>query len=175
MGLVGGGEWDEEPVVDLGVEDGDADAVRGEGVAVGVREAVDESGQAEAAEVVGHLAGAVVAAEESGDQDAEVLVGEAGCGEQCLAEGAGQGHDPRITEPQGRGPAPLRVHGGVRDPLKGWTREDTALADTFSIQDPAVDRTGFRVKVVQVRQAGVAAQVTRALSEGSRCASRGRL
>jgi hypothetical protein len=49
----------------------------------------------------------------------------------------------------------------VRDPLKGWTREDTALADTFSIQYPAVDRTGFGLQVGQVRQSGVAAQVTR--------------
>ena len=32
--MVGGGAWDEEPVVDLGVEDGDADAVAGDGVAV---------------------------------------------------------------------------------------------------------------------------------------------
>jgi hypothetical protein len=47
----------------------------------------------------------------------------------------------------------------VRDPLKGWTREDTALADTFSIQDPAVDRTGFGLQVSQVRQSGVAAQI----------------
>jgi hypothetical protein len=54
----------------------------------------------------------------------------------------------------------MRIDGGVRDPLKGWTREDTALADTFSIQYPAVDRTGFGLKLVQVRQAGVAAQVT---------------
>ena len=30
LGLVGGGERDEEPVVDLGVEDGDADAVAGQ-------------------------------------------------------------------------------------------------------------------------------------------------
>ena len=44
--MVGGGEWDEESVVEFGVEDGDADAVAGEGVAVGVGEAVDESGQA---------------------------------------------------------------------------------------------------------------------------------
>ncbi len=41
--LVGGGERDEQPVVDLGVEDGDADAVGGEGVAVGVREPADEA------------------------------------------------------------------------------------------------------------------------------------
>jgi hypothetical protein len=38
LGLVGGGERDQQPVIDLGVEDGDADAVAGEGVAVGVRE-----------------------------------------------------------------------------------------------------------------------------------------
>ena len=34
--LVGGGERDEQPVVDFGVEDRDADAVAGECVAVGV-------------------------------------------------------------------------------------------------------------------------------------------
>jgi hypothetical protein len=62
-----------------------------DGVAVGVRQAVDESGQPQAAEVVGHLAGAVVAAEQPGDQDTEVLVGEEGCGEQRLAECAGPG------------------------------------------------------------------------------------
>ena len=38
LGLVGGGERDQEPVVDLGVEDGDADAVGGEHVVVGVRD-----------------------------------------------------------------------------------------------------------------------------------------
>ena len=36
--LVGGGEWNEQSVVDLGVGDGDADAIGGEGVVVGVRE-----------------------------------------------------------------------------------------------------------------------------------------
>jgi predicted ATPase/class 3 adenylate cyclase len=123
-------ERDQEPVVDLGVEDGDPDAIGGEHVPVGVREPADEPAEAEPPQVVGHLAGGVGAAEQPGDQDAQVLVGEAGCGEQCLAEGAGQGHDPRIAEPQGRGPPPLRVHGGVRDPLKGWARKDGALAGT---------------------------------------------
>src|SRR5215472_7335537 len=51
LGLVGGGERDEEPVVDLGVEDGDADAVVGEHVAVGVREPADQAVEAEAARV----------------------------------------------------------------------------------------------------------------------------
>jgi hypothetical protein len=60
---------------------------------------VDEAGQAQAAQVVGHLAGAVVAAEQSGDQGAQALVGETGCGEQRLAQCAGQGHDPRIAKP----------------------------------------------------------------------------
>lgn len=62
------------------------------------------------------------------------FVREAGRGEQRLAQGAGQGHDPRIAEPQGRSPPLLRIDGGVRDPLKGWARKDGALAGTFSIQ-----------------------------------------
>jgi hypothetical protein len=31
----------------------------------------------------------------------------------------------------------------VRDPLKGWTRKDAALADAFSIEQAMVDGTGF--------------------------------
>jgi phenylacetate-CoA ligase len=46
LGLVRGGERDEQPVVDLGVEDGDADAVLGQGVAVGVREPADQAFEA---------------------------------------------------------------------------------------------------------------------------------
>ena len=128
---------------DLGIEDGDPDAVAGQGVAVGVREPADEPGQPEPAQVVGHLPGGVGAAEQPGDQDAEVLVGEAGCGEQGVAEGAGQGHDPRITEPQGRGPPPFCINGGVRDPLKGWARKDGALAGTFGIQYAPVGGAGL--------------------------------
>jgi hypothetical protein len=30
----------------------------------------------------------------------------------------------------------------VRDPLEGWTREDAALADPFSIEQAAVGDTG---------------------------------
>src|SRR4051812_12759399 len=141
--LVGRDEWGEEPVVDLGVEDGDPDAVVGEPVAVGSWLSADEPGQPQPSQVVGHLVGAVVAAEQPGDQDTQAFVGEAGRGEQRLAQGAGQGHDPRIAEPEGRGPATRRVDGGVRDPLKGWSREDAALTDPFSIQDSAVAGTGL--------------------------------
>jgi hypothetical protein len=55
--LVGSRERDEHPVIDLGVEDGDVDAVGGEGVAVGIGNAADER-----------------AAEQPGDQDTQVLV-----------------------------------------------------------------------------------------------------
>jgi hypothetical protein len=54
----------------------------------------------------------------------------------------------------------------VRDPLKGGTRKHTALADTFSIQDPAVACTGFALELVEVGQAGVAAQVAGGVDHG---------
>ena len=50
--LVGGHERAEQPVVELGVEDGELDAVVGEGVLVGALDPVDEAGQAEPAQVV---------------------------------------------------------------------------------------------------------------------------
>jgi hypothetical protein len=41
----------------------------------------------------------------------------------------------------------------VRDPLKGWARKDSALADTFSFHDAVVDRTGLGRQFVEVLQA----------------------
>jgi hypothetical protein len=47
----------------------------------------------------------------------------------------------------------------VRDPLKGWTREDAARTDTFSLKDSAVAGTGLGLQVVEVAQPGLAAKV----------------
>src|SRR5271169_2099117 len=106
LGLAGGQQGPQEPVVDLGVEDRGADAVGGQDVVVGAGDPADQPGQAEPAQVVGHLAGGVGGVQQSGHQGAQALVGDAGGCEQCLAQGAGQAHDPRIAEPQGRGPPP---------------------------------------------------------------------
>jgi hypothetical protein len=47
----------------------------------------------------------------------------------------------------------------VRDPLEDWIRKDTALAGTFSVQQPGVDRTRPGLELIKVGQATVAAQV----------------
>ena len=110
-------------------------ARRGESVAVVARDAGDESVDPEPAEVVAGLVhGVGRAAEQPGHQGAQALVGDAGDGGQGGAQGAGQGLDPRVAEPQGRGPPAILGEGGPCDPLKGWTRQDAALTDTFSIE-----------------------------------------
>jgi hypothetical protein len=62
-----------------------------------------------------------------------------------------------------RGPPPVRVHGGVRNPLKGWAREDGALVGTFSFQCAAVAGTCPVLEFGQVGQPGIAAEVEGAL------------
>ena len=52
------------------------------------------------------------------------------------------------------------------DPLKGWTRQDAALADPFSIEQAAVDRAGFGLKFVEVVQAALAAPVVGVVDDG---------
>ncbi|MFD1535365.1 hypothetical protein, partial [Pseudonocardia aurantiaca] len=54
----------------------------------------------------------------------------------------------------------------MRDPLKGWTRKDAALTDPFSIEQATVDRTGSGLKLRQVVQAALAAQVIRVVDHG---------
>ncbi len=54
----------------------------------------------------------------------------------------------------------------MRDPLKGWTGKDTALADPFSIEQAAVGCAGFGLSFVEVVQAALAAQVVGVVDHG---------
>ena len=98
-------------------------------------------------------------AEQCGHQGAQALVGDAGDGEHAGTQGAGQGLDPRVAEPQGRGPPAILGDGGLRDPLKGWTRKDAALTDTFSIEQCGVDRTRPELQLVKVGQPAPTAHI----------------
>ena len=104
--------------------------------------------------------------EQSGHQGAQAPVGDAGDGAQGDAQGAGQGLDPKNAETHGCSSPPLRGDGGVRDPLEDWIRKDTALASTFSLQHPGVDRTRFGLQVVEVVQAALAADVVGGVDHG---------
>ena len=77
--------------------------------------------------------------EQAGYLGAKAPVGESGDGVERDAQGAEQGNDPRVAEPQGRGPPPVGGERGERDPRKGWARKDTTLPDTFTIEQAAVD------------------------------------
>jgi hypothetical protein len=47
----------------------------------------------------------------------------------------------------------------VRDPLEDWIRKDAALAGTFSVQQPGVDRTCPVLQLAQVGKTPLAAEV----------------
>ena len=86
--------------------------------------------------------------------------------QQAGGQGAGQGLDPKVAEAHGWSSPPVRVHGGVRDPLEDWIREDAALAGTFSMQQPAVAVTGSGLKFVEVVQQAAAAEVVGVVDDG---------
>ena len=52
-------------------------------------------------------------------------------------------------------PPAILSEGGLCDPLKGWTRKDAALADTFSIEQSPVDGTGPGLQLVEMVQGAV--------------------
>src|SRR4029077_9528089 len=66
----------------------------------------------------------------------------------------------------GRGPAALLGEGGPGDPLKGWTRQDAALTDTFSIEQCGVDRTGACLQLIEMDQPPQTTQVARVVDDG---------
>ena len=101
----------------------------------------DQAFQPEPAQVVA-AAGPAVGLAEDRRPGVAGTVGDAADQVGGDGEGAGQGLDPRVAEPQGWGP-PTVHQGRSRDPLKGWTRKDAALTDMFMIQQSAVDVTGL--------------------------------
>lgn len=58
-----------------------------------------------------------------------------------------------------RRPPAILAEGGVCDPLKGWARRDTALPDTFGIEQAIVDCAGLGLQLIQMLQASLADQV----------------
>src|SRR5215211_2871269 len=155
---VGGDEWSQYPVVDLGVEDCDSLSVGCQVIGVAARSALDEPVEAESCEVIAHLVDGVGDAEQLAHLGTEAPVGEAEGG-QTHTQGAEQGHDPRISEPQCGRPPAILGEGGLCDPLKGWARKDTTLPDTFSIEQAGVDGTCFGLQFVQMHQAAVTRQI----------------
>ena len=94
--------------------------------------------------------------QQAGHQGTQAPVGDAGDREQHGGDRAGQGLDPKVAEPQcGRLPA-LPGEGGPGDPLDDWTHKCRALAGGFSLQQPAVDRTGLGLQFGQVGEPPVA-------------------
>lgn len=91
---------------ELGAEEGDPEAVAGDGVLMGAIPAGDESLTAEAAQVIGHLAWRVLVegqAEEPGDVLAQVTVSEAVLDVVEGAQAVEESHDTAVTEAKGRG------------------------------------------------------------------------
>ena len=68
-------------------------------------------------------------------------------------KGAGQGLDPRVAKAHGCSSPPVGGDRRARDPLEDWIRKDAALAGTFSVQQPVVDRTPGVLQFAQVVQA----------------------
>src|SRR6266508_3143195 len=156
--LVGGEEWSEEPVVDLGVEDRPAHAVGGEVVGVGVRQSADEPFEPEASQVIRGLRGGVEAVERRAHPGTKTPIGEADGGVHHRTEGAGQCHDAGVSEAERRSPLAL-VDGGQGDALQERGRDGKALADTLDLQQPAVGGAGFGLEVGEVVEAALAADV----------------
>src|SRR6266566_9779566 len=153
--------------MELGVEDGDAGALGGEGVAVGARGALDQPVEAKAAQVVTHLRRAVGAAGESGDVPAKAFAGDAGSGVYDEAECTGQGHGALIPEAQPQLSGALCGRGPVTDLELGCRR---CLSDvTGCVRDAteALGRASLKAEPVARRAIRSYEQITPSISRDS--------
>jgi len=142
----------EDAQKELGAEEGDAEAVAGDGVSVGVGETSDEALEAKTAEIVGHAAegvGVSWPAEEVSDLGSEVTVSETVLDVVEDAEGMEEGHDAGIAEAEPWGTLVV-LQGGALQPIESVLGEGAVVVDPFQLQEFAIDASGDATQVAQV-------------------------
>ena len=128
----------EDAQIELGVEEGDFEPVAGGGVAMRLRNAMDQPLEAEPSQVVGHLGGGVRAPEERFDVGAEVAVAKAARQMGEGAEGLEQRHDARVAEAQ-RGDALAVFDGRALQPVERVLGQDAVVTDALDFEELAID------------------------------------
>ncbi len=138
VGEQGGPLGPEDAQIELAVEEGDFEAVAGRGVAMRLRDAMDQAFEAQPPQVVGHLRGRIRAPEERCDLRAEVAVAEAAREMGEAGEGLEERHDARVAEAQG-GRALAGFDGGLLEPVEGVLGQDALMTDALDFEELAID------------------------------------
>ena len=155
----------DDPAVELGAEEHEAAAERGEAIAEAVRDAFEQALAHEAAQVVGHLARTVGRAQEVLDERTQGSRADVAGRPAKVSQGAEEGHHARIAEAQPRGPA-LGWPGGSDERLERRGHRDAALGLALQRQEPAVDRLPDRDEGRQVRQPPADPEVVGVVDDG---------
>ena len=142
----------ENPDVELGIEEGDFEAVAGGCVAVRLRDAVDQALESESPEIVGHLGGGIRPARERFDVGPEVAVVEASRQMGKAAEGLEDGHDARVPKAKGRH-ALSQCDRRLLESIQAVLREHAVVTDALDFQELAID---LLPEVAQVGEVGEA-------------------
>src|SRR5712691_3534562 len=153
---------------ELGAEEGDAEAVAGDGVSVGVGDTGDQALETKAAQIVGHAAEGVVVpvpAEQVGNVCSEVPVPETVLDVVEDAEGMEECHHARIAEAESRGTL-IVLQAGALQPIESVLGQGAVVADPFHLQEPAVDASGDAAQVVQVLDGLGRPEVDRLIDRG---------
>src|SRR5689334_13091298 len=158
----------EDAQVDLGAEEGDAQAEAGEGVAVGAGHALDQAVEAEASEVVGHggaRVGGEVAAEQGGELGSKVAVAEAGREMGEATEGLEQRYHARVAEAEGRDALAVLLARGL-ELGEGILAQRAVLAEPLDREHLLIDPGTGRPKLGQGLQRFLGLEVGRVVDGG---------
>jgi len=145
----GGPGRPEDSQIEFAIEESDLEAVRGDRVAMGAGDPMEEPLESEAAEIVGHLGRGIGMPEQSRDLGTQLAVANA-AGE--MSEGGERlkdRHDAGVTEAEGRDALP----GGDRGLLELIERrlsEDAVLTESFDFQEFPIDRVPELVEIGEI-------------------------
>ena len=153
--------------IELGVEEGDLEAVAGGGVAMRLRDAMDEPFEPQPAQVVGHLGGGVRAAEQRFDLGAQVAIAEAARQMGKAGEGLEERHHARVTEAK-RGRPLSGFERGALEPIERVLRQHALVADAFDFEELAIDLVAEVAEMRQIRHRFGDVEIRRVVDRGFR-------
>ena len=128
----------EDPEIELAVEEGDAQTIGCDVVAMGAKLALNETAETEASQVIRHLRGGIGPPEEGGHAWAQVAMAKAGGEMGEATEGLAQRLDAGVAEAQ-RGDAKVTELQRPLDSIQGLGGERAVVAHPFDGEQRAID------------------------------------
>jgi hypothetical protein len=151
--------------MEFAVEERDFEAVGRGGIAMRLRDAMDDACQTETPQVISHLRARVGPPEERFDLSSEVAVSKSSGQMRETDDRLQERDDARVAESEGRGPL-ARFHGRGLEPVEGVFGQDALMTRALNFEELAIDLMTEIAQMGEISNPFVDVEIVRVVDRG---------